>query len=88
MLLACEDAVIAAQNMVMAAHFLGLGSCYIGDILENKEQISSLLCLDHFVVPATLIVFGYPTKQAEERPKPKRPSREYLVRKNRYSSLP
>ncbi|MDR2807786.1 MAG: nitroreductase family protein [Spirochaetaceae bacterium] len=87
MLLACEDAVIAAQNMVMAAHFLGLGSCYIGDILENKEQVAALLRLDPLVVPATMLVFGYPTRQAEERTKPKRPSREYLVRKDYYSSL-
>ncbi|MDR2149332.1 MAG: nitroreductase family protein [Spirochaetaceae bacterium] len=87
MLLACEDAVIAAQNMVMAAHFLGLGSCYIGDILENQEEVAALLHLDSWVVPATMLVFGYPTQQAAERNKPKRPPREYLVRKNYYSAL-
>ena len=35
LLLACADAVIAAQNAVVAAHSLGIGSCNIGDILEN-----------------------------------------------------
>ena len=36
--LACCDALIAAQTAVIAAEALGLGSCYIGDIMENYEQ--------------------------------------------------
>ena len=35
--LAEADALIAAQNAVVAAHSLGLGSCYIGDITEDYE---------------------------------------------------
>ncbi len=35
LMLACCDALIAAQTAVIAAESLGLGSCYIGDILEN-----------------------------------------------------
>ena len=35
MLLAVSDANIAAQNAVTAAESLGIGSCYIGDIMEN-----------------------------------------------------
>ena len=35
MLLAVTDAAIAAQNAVTAAESLGIGSCYIGDILEK-----------------------------------------------------
>ena len=37
LLLANADALIAAQNVVMAAESLGLGSCYIGDVTENFE---------------------------------------------------
>ena len=37
LLLAVSDALIAAQNAVTAAEALGVGSCYIGDILENFE---------------------------------------------------
>lgn len=33
--LACCDAMIAAQNAAIAAESFGLGSCYIGDIMEN-----------------------------------------------------
>jgi nitroreductase len=86
-LLACEDAAIAAQNAVTAADSLGIGSCYIGDILENKEKVSTLLNLDEYVLPITMVVFGYPTKQQEERQKPKRFNKKYIVRKNTYSRM-
>jgi nitroreductase len=38
LLLAMEDALIAAQNAVVAAESLGIGSCYIGDIMEQYEK--------------------------------------------------
>ena len=38
--LACNDALIAAQTAVVAAESLGIGSCYIGDIMENYEIAS------------------------------------------------
>ena len=42
-LLAVEDAAIAAQNAVTAAQSLGIGSCYIGDIMEKiRENIADL----------------------------------------------
>lgn len=87
LLLAIEDAMIAAQDAVMAAHSLGIGSCYIGDILENKEEIEKLLGLDEYVLPASMLVFGYPTEQQQKREKPKRFDEKYIVRKNRYSRL-
>ena len=38
LLLATADAAIAAQNAVTAAWSLGIGSCYIGDVMENCEK--------------------------------------------------
>ena len=43
LLLAVEDAVIAAQNSVTAAESLGIGSCYIGDVMEHAEEMLSLI---------------------------------------------
>ena len=87
MLLACEDAIIAAQNAVIAAQSLGIGSCYIGDILENKEKTTKLLNLEEYVLPITMVVFGYPTKQQQERQKPRRFNKKYIVQKNRYAPM-
>ncbi len=87
-LLASADAVIAAQNTVVAAESLGLGSCYIGDILENCEQVRELLDLPEYVFPAAMLVYGYPTEKQKQRKKPVRFDREYIVFKNRYRKLP
>jgi len=87
LLLATTDAMIAAQNAVTAAESLGIGSCYIGDILENCEQQRELLHLPEYVVPVGMLVFGYPTRQQEERPKPERVDMKYIVHENGYTPL-
>ena len=45
LMLAVCDANIAAQNAVTAAWSLGIGSCYIGDIMEHCEEERALLNL-------------------------------------------
>ena len=86
-LLACEDAMIAAQNAVVAAQALGLGSCYIGDVVENREEMIDLLALDEWVLPISLVVFGYPTEQQLARHKPVRFGSQYVVLTDRYRRL-
>ena len=63
--LAQADAFIAAQNAVIAAEAFGIGSCYIGDILENHEEIISLFNLPRYAAIATLVIFGYPKSNAD-----------------------
>src|SRR6056297_969972 len=87
LLLAVSDANIAAQNAVVAAESLGLGSCYIGDIMENREEHKQLLNLSDWVFPAAMLVFGYPTQQQIERNKPQRVDMPYIVHKNGYKPL-
>lgn len=83
-LLAVEDAAIAAQNAVTAGESLGIGSCYIGDIMENYETHRELLHLPEFVFPALMLVFGYPTSQQLEREKPARAPLDFIVHENTY----
>ena len=75
LLLACSDANIAAQNAVTAAWSLGIGSCYIGDVMEQCETHRRLLHLPDYVFPAAMVVFGYPPprQKAGERPPPRAP---------------
>ena len=82
--LAQADTLIAAQNAVVAAQSLGLGSCYIGDITENFEYHQKLLNLPRYVVPAAMLCIGYPTRQQMNRPKPPRHAVEDLVHENGY----
>lgn len=57
-----EDAAIATQNMVLASHSLGLGSCYIGktrQLKDNKEFNTLLDVAEGHRVVISLII-GYP----------------------------
>ncbi|MEX1329519.1 MAG: nitroreductase family protein [Desulfobacterales bacterium] len=58
LLLVCCDALIAAQTAVIAAESLGVGSCYIGEIMENYEEHKELFGLPKYVFLISLICFG------------------------------
>ena len=87
LLLAVTDAAISAQNAVVAAESLGIGSCYIGDILEQRETHQEMLNLPKYVVPAAMLVFGYPTEQQQSRPKPARCAMKHIVHENGYRDM-
>jgi len=85
--LACCDALIAAQTAVIAAESFGIGSCYIGDIMENYETHRELFDLPRYVFPVSLVCFGYPTGQQKRREQPQRFARRFIVFENRYQRL-
>ena len=87
LLLAVSDTNIAAQNAVTAAESLGIGSCYIGDIMENCEAQRALLNLPKYVFPAAMLVFGYPTQQQKDREKPRRADLAHIVHENGYRDM-
>ena len=82
--LAAQDCIIAAQNAVVAAESMGIGSCYIGDILENFEDNKETLNLPKYAVPFMMLVFGRPTEQQKNRVKPTRFDMEDMVNVNAY----
>lgn len=84
--LAIEDAMIAAQNMVIAAESLGIGSCYIGDIVEHHEAITELLNLSEWTFPISMLVLGYrdPSKERIHR---QRFDKQFVVFNNQYQRL-
>ena len=66
------DASIAAENMILAAHALGIGSVWLGcwPQMERVERLRELFRLPETVVPHSLIAFGYPGEgDAEARGK-------------------
>ena len=87
LLLACCDTLIAAHTAVIAAESLGIGSCYIGDILERYEIHREMFALPKYVLPVTLICFGYPTPGQADRKLTPRFAREYIVHKNSYQHI-
>jgi FMN reductase (NADPH)/FMN reductase [NAD(P)H] len=87
LLLACCDAVVAAQTAVIAAEALGIGSCYIGDILEKYEEHRALFDLPDYTVPIALICFGYPTEEQQQREQTPRFDQRFVVFENCYQRL-
>ena len=85
--LACCDALIAAQNAVIAAESLGVGSCYIGDIMEQYQVHKDLLGLPGYVFPVCMLVFGYPTAQQKDRDLTPRFDEKFIVFENHYRQL-
>jgi len=85
--LACCDALIAAQNAVVAAESFGIGSCYIGDIMEQYEVHKELFDLPQYTFPIGLLVFGYPTPEQLHRPYTKRFDEKFILFENQYHKL-
>lgn len=83
LLLACSDALIAAQNSVIAAESLGIGSCYIGDILEQAETHAELLGLPNHTLPVAMLCFGRPGSARRVVPR----FDAHLVHRDRYRRL-
>ena len=86
-LLAFSDTLIAAQNAVVAAESLGIGSCFIGDIIEQYEVHRELLNLPQYTAPVGMLVMGYPTEQQQHRTKPARFDSKYVVSVDRYEKF-
>ena len=86
-ILATNDTVIAAHAACVAAESLGIGSCYIGDIIEQWEQHKEMFHLPQFVAPVSMLVFGYPTQQQKDRPQTSRFLQNMIVFENEYRDL-
>ncbi len=87
LMLACCDALIAAQTAVIAAESLGIGSCYIGDILENYEIHLEMFDLPRYAVPITLVCFGRPKEEHGVKNRTSSYEKEFIVSQNRYRRL-
>ncbi len=89
LLLACCDALIAAQNAVIAAESLGIGSCYIGDIMEQFEIHQKIFNLPRWTFPIALVCFGYPksTLAPDQRQLSSRFDQKKVIFPNQYRRL-
>lgn len=62
------DAALAAENMVLAAEELGLGSVFIGGALANPRVVE-ILDIPKGVLPISLLCIGYPDEDPPIRPR-------------------
>ncbi len=64
------DGSIAAQNMILAAHALGIGSVWLGTYpqMDRVNRQRELFGLPDTVIPHSVIAFGYPDEEKEKEP--------------------
>ncbi len=54
------------QNMLLEAHTLGLGACWLGEILNKKQEVKQYLKLDADLEIMAVITLGKPDEQITE----------------------
>ena len=66
------DGAIAAQNMILAAQALGIGSVWLGTWpqMDRVEKQRELFQLPETAVPHSIIAFGYPAEDPDKPGKP------------------
>ena len=72
LLLGMQDAAYVAENMVIAAESLGIGSCFLGEGSLNASRIRTLskrFELPNRVLPMVELVMGYPDEDFPTRPR-------------------
>lgn len=87
LMLACCDALVAAQTAVVAAESLGIGSCYIGDVMEQYETHRDLLELPRYVFPIAMVCFGKPASVEKKGAWQLRYDPKFILHENRYQRL-
>lgn len=56
----------AIQNMLLAAHNLGIGSCWIGEILKEETRVKALLQINRNELELmSIIALGYSQKERQ-----------------------
>jgi len=69
LLFGIQDASLVAENMVMAAESLGLGSCFLGIFPNDIEEIVKEYKLPKRVFPLVRLAMGYPAESPPPRPR-------------------
>jgi nitroreductase len=69
LLFGIQDASLLAENMVIAAESLGLGSCFLGSAPYRAEQIIQEYKLPPRVFPLVQLTMGYPDENPPPRPR-------------------
>ncbi len=87
LMLASCDALIAAQTAVITAESFGIGSCYIGDIMENIETHREMFGLPDLVFPVTMLCFGYYKESKREQKLTSRFPQKYIHFKDKYERI-
>lgn len=74
------DAALAAQNAVVAAEAMGLGTVYVGGMRNQPEEVAKVLGTPQNVFPVFGLVVGHPDPARPAQVKPRLPQSAVLHR--------
>ncbi len=74
-----QSAGACLQNMMLCAYSLGLGTCWLGEILKNEKEVKELLGLtpSEYEMVA-LLAIGYPNDKSKRTGR--KPLSEFLLK--------
>jgi nitroreductase len=84
--LGIQDTVLAAENIILAADALGLGSVLIGGTPLQADLISTLFNVPERVFPVVALCLGYPDTSVETNIRPRYPLK-YIASEDSYKDL-
>lgn len=64
-----EDALLAAQNVVVAAESMGLGTVYLGSILADPRPVVKALELPELTFPVVGLLVGHADQDPGQKPR-------------------
>jgi nitroreductase len=73
-LFSIQETAAATQNLLLAAHGLGLGACWVS--LFSDEQVKKALSLPKGMRPVVIIPLGH--TKSKTNPKPRRPLKDVV----------
>lgn len=79
-----QDTIISAQNICTAADAMGLGSVYIGTIMDLMPEIRDICALPRGVLPVVLLCLGYPKSELMVR---RKLGRGVIVHSEKYQEI-
>lgn len=71
-----QDSAAAIQNMLLAAHGMGMGTCWIGDV--NEVQLRDLLKVPVDFAPVGIVAIGWPEADINPKAPPRKPLPEVV----------
>lgn len=77
-----QDVSAATQNLLLAAHALGLGAVWTGvyPVMERTAEVANVLNCPSNIVPVAVVRIGYP----DESPEPKNKFKEKNISYNKF----
>lgn len=69
LLFGIQDACYVAENLVIAAESLGMGSCFLGGAPYQADEIAERYGLPERVFPVVGLAVGYPAEDPPPRPR-------------------